>query len=982
MTNIYTIPAGCSFVDALAEGLMDMAGDDPLALARMHVLLPTRRACRTLRESFLRITNGKPLLLPRMNPIGDIDEEELSLTLSGAEEELSLPPSIHPMQRLFLMTRLINKLGHARGLEQDLALATALARLMDQIYTEDLDLADLPKAIDRDDFAEHWQISIDFLKILSEHWPLILAERGVIDAADRRNRLIKQLCSTWQKNPPAYPVIAAGTTGTIPATRMLLEEIKNLPKGYIVLPGLEQTMDAESWKSLDDTHPQKTLKTLLTKLDTDRHDVKLWSGCADLSDKSFMQALTSEIMRPAETTQDWQTIKDRLPDISSVTLPITRYDCANPQEEALTIAIALRAVLEDKNDAKTAALITPDRKLARRVVMACRRWNIDIDDSGGQALSDTTVGTYLRLCLQALCNDMKPVALMDFCKHTLCSPPKYGEWRGDIRALDKYIMRGPAFEDGFKIYRSKIDALKKENRKTESFEHTLSFVENGFAPLLNLKAGKKIASFTEWSEAHIAVCENFCKPDILWAGTDGEGAATLFSDLRDNCADLPDMNARDYFLLIERIMKGITIRPAYGLHPRLSILGQLEARLVHADVMILGGLNEGTWPGDPGVDPWMSRPMRNLYGLPPIERSIGLSAHDFAQGLGASEIILTRSTRVDGTPTVPSRWLQRMDTVLEATGLVLKQGDHLSLARTMDLSDEYKPIERPAPRPPVDVRPRALSATRIETWMNDPYGIYARYILNLKPLDNLEKPLDAAMRGDIIHKALYKFTDRNRNDLPLDAQDRLIRIMREELENAGIASDIRAFWEPRLLKTASWIIECEDEWRTDMKPGLLEATGSMTLNGPAGEFTLSARADRIDFSGDGRNAAIIDYKSGGSFSIKGMVNGKHPQLPLEAIILENAGFNGKTANVTHLAYWIVNGGGDGGDIRLLQKPADVANAKDNARQGLQDLIDTFDKEETPYYSLPNAEREPAYNDYKHLARVSEWKALDDQEDAA
>lgn len=980
MTNLYTIPAGCSFVDALARGLMNMAGDDPLSLAKMQVLLPTRRACRTLREAFLRITNGKPLLLPRMNPIGDIDEEELSLALTGAEEELSLPPSINPMQRLFLMTRLIKNLGHSRSLEQDLALASALARLMDQIYTENLKLSDLPKAVDREDFAEHWQISIDFLKILSNHWPLILAERGVIDAADRRSRLINKLCDHWSANPPPHPVIAAGSTGTIPATARLLKTIANLPNGSVILPGLDQIMDEASWKEIDDTHSQRTLKTLLKKLETDREAVKLWPACTDLSDTEMMQSLTSEIMRPSETTQEWQMIRDRI--TISGNLPLTRYDCANPQEEALVIAIALRAVLEDKDQAKTAALITPDRKLARRVAMACRRWNIDIDDSGGQPLSDTGVGTYLRLCLQALTDDMKPVALMDFCKHTLCNPSKYDEWRGDIRAIDKGVMRGPAFEGGFKTYAKKIAALKEDNKKKDSFERTLSFIENNFAPLMELKQKKSGASFAQWSEAHIKVCQNFCPPEILWSGEDGEEAAMLLSDLRDNASDLPDMAAYDYLQLIERLMKSLVVRPAYGLHPRLSILGQLEARLVQADVVILGGLNEGTWPGDPGVDPWMSRPMRKRYDLPPLERSIGLSAHDFTQGLGAKEIILTRSTRVDGTPTVPSRWLQRMDTVLEACGIKLKQGDYLSHARTMDMSDDYNPVARPAPRPPVESRPRGLSATRIETWMNDPYSIYARAILKLRKLDDLEKPLDAAMRGDIIHKALYRFIDQNKNALPPDAQNTLIRIMREELDKVGVASDIRAFWEPRLSKTAAWIIDAENEWREYMTPGPLEAKGSMTFNGPAGVFTLTAQADRIDFSGDGTDAAIVDYKSGGTYSNKGMINGKHPQLPLEAIILESEGFNGKTAHVSRLAYWIVNGSGDGGKIQTLEKPDEIKAAKENARQGLQDLIDAFDCEETPYYSLPRADREPAYNDYKHLARVLEWKALDDQEDTA
>lgn len=967
---------------------MEEAGEnDPLALARMQILLPTRRACRSLREAFLRLHEGKPLLLPRMRPIGDIDEEELNFYIEENENTLSLPPSCPPMRRKFMLARLIAAQGHGRNIEQDLMLADALGHLMDQVYTENLDLGDLPKLVDNQDFAAHWQVSLNFLSLLSVHWPKILKEEGLMDAADRRNRLIHGLAAHWQKNPPATRIIAAGSTGSIPATAELLKTVAGLPNGCVVLPGLDQSLDETSWQKMDDTHPQATLKHLVEKVfEVDRQkDVQIWpSAQKEQEERQDIRRFVSEIMRPAETSQEWQTLSSRLSaDVSAI--KIERYDCANSQEEALVIALALRRTLEEKK--KRGALVTPDRKLARRVATICHRWGIEIDDSGGETLGTTRVGTFLRLCLHAVCNQMKPVTLLSFCKHALCLPQNYKDWRSDIRRLDATIMRGPAFEGGMDAYDKRLKIWCEEHDGT-GLGIPLAFLNQAFTPLLELAQKNIPVSAEEWCETHLKVCETFCRADILWTGQDGEEAALFFSRLQEEAQLLPPLTAQDYLLLIEQTMQGVTVRPAYGLHPRLMILGQLEARLVEADVMILSGLNESTWPPQPATDPWMSRPMRKKFGLPPLERSIGLSAHDFAQSLCAQHVILTRSERVDGTPTVPSRWLQRMDTVLQALDMnpnMFKEGPLLGIACHMDKADEVRSLERPCPTPPVSARPRELYATRIETWISDPYGIYARHILKLKKLPPLEQPLDAALRGTLIHTVLDRFVAEHPKDLRPGLEEDFIRIAREEMDELALEADIRTLWEPRIEKIAHWLIQKENKWREYYLPAGREIRGSMSFEGPAGTFTLSAIADRIDLSRDGTEAALIDYKSGGTFSQTGMVNGKYPQLPLEALILEAGGFSDlKPVNAAILSYWIVNGRGEGGKETTLQDPAKASVAKENARHGLQALIDAFDDPQTPYYSLPRPDRAPRFNDYEHLARVKEWTALDEneQEDAA
>ncbi len=978
LPRLFNIPAGFSFADVLAKGLLGDAGDDPMEMARMQVLLPTRRACRTLREAFLR-WNDSPILLPKLNPIGDVDEDEMVFSMVGEPDELSLPPACPPLRRKFLLAKEIAEQGRGRNIEQNLALADALGRLMDQIHTENLDMKDLPHIVDKAEFANHWQISLDFLTILSERWPRILKERGLIDAADRRNKLLNALADHWEKTRPTHKIIAAGSTGSIPATARLLNVIARLPNGCVVLPGLDQAMEEESWNHLDDTHPQKTLHHLLGDVfGVERKDVTIWPAI-DKTDysKKDRRAFAREIMRPSQTVEAWQDLKKTAP-FAEQAFPIERYDCAHPQEEALVIALAMRQTLETKG--QRAALVTPDRKLAARVAATCRRWGIEIDDSGGMTLGHTPAGVYIRLAAEAAAYQIKPVALLDFCKHALCQPPMAEHWRSHIRAFDRNLCRGPAFEGGGAAYKRKLNEYEDRKGPQRYLADTISKIETGFAPLLSL-AEQKIP-LRAWIDAHLRVCEFFCDPGFLWRGQEGESASVLFSTLTEEADILPPLALEDYLQIITEAMNGITVRPSFGLHPRLMILGQLEARLVEADVMILGGLNEGTWPPKISPDPWMSRPMRKRFGLPPHERGIGLSAHDFAQSLCADKVILTRSLRVDGAPGIPSRWLQRMDTVLKASGATLANGSLLRYAQVMDQADTVTPFRRPEPRPPVSARPRKLSVTKIDQWISDPYGIYARYILDLKKLDPLEQPLDARTRGNILHKALENFVKAHPGDLPENVADTFVSFARAEMDRAMIEPHIRILWEPRIARAAAWMAAQETDWREGWKCAAQEIEGQKTFTAKGGDFTLTTKVDRIDCSKDGQEAAIIDYKSGGTFSKTGMQDGRHTQLPLEAVILEEGGFkNLKPAPVTALSYWVVNGGGeDGGKETILSAEKEITAAKTNARAGLCDLIDVFDDEQTPYYSLPRSDRRPRFNDYEHLARVKEWTSLDDQEE--
>ncbi len=984
--EIYNIPAGIPFAKALAAELLRRNEGAPEALADIRLFLPSRRACRTMREAFLYLSGGKPLMLPRMLSLGDVDEEELSLSIAGqadAESALELPPAISPLRRQILLAKTIQALpGFAQNFDHALGLATALGRLMDQIHTEGLDLEDLHRLVP-EDFAEHWQITIDFLKILSRHWPDILKEHGMIDGSQRRDMLLRALAGHWQTHPPPYPVIAAGSTGSIPATALLLSAIAELPQGCVILPSYDADLDAESWDALEEHHPQYGFRQLLERMQVARTDIRLWPH-EDHDTGAARRVLAREIMRPAATTLEWQKLGTAPQTRTRLARALKDMDiisCAHQREEAQVIAVLMRGALEEPG--RTATLITPDRNLARRVASACARWGIAVDDSAGKSLAQTTLGSFIRLSLEVFLTRVGPISLLALLKHPLCRLGLRPEEKAQSVSDLDYALRGSKPGPGLEGIKTRLQAQKhpeKHGKILQDLEPILNRFTFGSKP-------ENPAQFKSIVKGHLQLLELLSTHfdtnsfDTLWSGEEGEAASGFFSEILDHAALMPDMNLPTYTAVLEHMMQSITIRPAYGTHPRLQILGQIEARLVESDIIIMAGLNEGTWPPEAGHDPWMSRPMRRDFGLPLPERSTGLAAHDFVQGLCAPRVIITRAKRAGNAPSVPSRWLQRLETVLEAAQVAhdpLYASPAASWAAQMDEALRPVPALRPAPSPPVSLRPRKLSATRIETWLKDPYSIYARYILNLKKLDPLEKPIDAAALGTLMHEILERFVKAHPVDIPGDAPEILRNIAAGVLKESGESQESWNFWWPRFEQVIPAYLTHEKTWRQDHSFLQGESYGESALSAPAGNFTVSAIADRIDTGTDG--LAVIDYKTGGNFTQKGLTNGAQPQLPIEALILSEGGFAGiKRSSVSYIGYWSLKGGTQ--PFKTVEKQGDITGIIEHTRAGLGTLITVFDDPQTPYIALPRPDNIPAYNDYEHLSRVKEWSVLSDSDEA-
>ena len=986
--TIYSIPATESFAYSLAEFSEALAKTNRIPLSSIKIYLPTRRGIRTLQEAFLNLSNGKPRLLPIMQSIGDASLEEASFANIS---QTDFPPAIDPMRRQLILAQLLEKAWpHEYNYQQALIIAAELGTLIDQIHTEDLDPANLENLIEIDDFAEHWEITTAFLQlILNELWPKYLASEAMIDPGLHRKLRINALTDYYKNNPSNNPVIVAGSTGSIPATRSFIKTVASLDNGLAILPALDTVMDDKSWHDIEEGHPQYLLKILLKFCNVNRENVQ--NIKTEKSDDARLK-LAAEMMRPAESTHEWQALSD--PDAAGYIINglngITVCEADNDHQEATTIALSMLEIAADPEKLKTATLITPDRYLAMRVQSILRQWGIDIDDSGGTTLTNTTIGQFCISCLNSLQdNQVQPVAFLTCMKNSYAGDGHIANFRNTIRTVEKAIFRSVRPHGNF------LDISKLN----ESYQTFFTVMHDLFGSLNDVQKGKH--NLIKLVTAHLKVMENIALTndksgaERLWSGDDGEALAQFFTSLQAHADVTPDITLKEYSEIIKSFISKQTFNKPYGTHPRLSILGQIEARMVHADRVILSGLNEGIWPPDTGFDTWMSRPMRLKFGLPSLEQKTTLAAHDFMTAFCAPEVFITRSKKTGGQPTLPSRWLDRLRTVLLAAAIPLDNWPHARgliythWAKTLIEVKDYKPITRPDPTPVLERRPCNFSVTEIEKWMRDPYWIYAKKILKLRKLDPVDMEVGAADRGTLIHNTMEKFTKTfpNRN-LPDNALEKLLHIGKQEFNSHALDPEIHGFWWPRFTKAANWFINHEAEWRLQTSAIVSESEGSLTCMVKGSLYTLKGKADRIESRLD-NTYAIIDYKTGSAPSSKDVNSGISSQLALETMILEDFGFSSisyRPDTEKSLYYWSLSGTGDGGLCKLAQgeKGSDTSQLIAEARSGLQSLFESFHNSTTPFLGSPDPSRtiKFEYNDYAHLERISEWSIAAEDGEAA
>lgn len=953
--RIYALPLGVDFSRNFVSGLLErLKGQPPEALARAVIYVNTRRSARNI-EAILSETGA--CLLPDIRVVTDL----------AKDQTLDLPRAIPPLRRRLIIARLV-----AAYLEQqpDVApqsaifdLADSLGTLLDSFQGEGIAMAAL-QDIEVGGQSEHWERSKQFLAILDDYWNNHRPENAP-DTEERQRAAAKGYAAIWAVSPPDYPVIIAGSTGSRGATAVFMKAVANLPQGAVVLPGYDYDLPENTWENMAPDHPQYGFGALKEAIDFPAYP-PAWHDTQP--SQPVRNQLVSLALRPAPVTDQWLSEGPKLiSHLATTCQDITLIEASSQRAEAEAIAIRLRKAA---HEGQKAALVTPDRVLARRVSSVLHRWDITPDDSAGRPLPLTPPGVFLRRVITLAGVPLTPQGLLALLKHPLCG--------GDGQARTKHLQMTRSLE--METLRGGAPfvnwAALQHWGGRQGAEH-VNWITNLRDTLQPLAKAGAVMPLMDWLLLHQSVAQNLSTgfgTAQLWEKDAGQAALSTFVTLEDEAAYGGDILAVQYRALFQSELNRREVREeAFLPHPNIAILGTLEARVQSADLVILGGLNEGIWPSSPPPDPWLSRDMRRQIGLQLPERQTGLSAHDFQQAIAANEVVLSRAIRDGEAPTVASRWLIRLLNLLDGledegkAALVDMRGrgkELLAYSVALNRPEAtVKPASRPAPSPPITTRPDRLSVTRIETLIRDPYAIYADKVLKLRALDPPGKEADARERGNALHNVMEAFLKETLDGLPDNAEEIFLAIATRVLEAEVPWPSTQRFWLARLKKITPWFIAGEHVRRTRAQPLAQERKGERTMTSG---FTLSAKADRIDMLASG-SFAIYDYKSGG-IPTKKQIENFAVQLPLEGAIAQAGGFDDLAkAKIAHLE--LIGLGSGGKEYSLGLDDAAIAGVWAN----LITLIAAYSQETLGYTARSRPEHITYASDYDHLSRFGEWQ---------
>jgi ATP-dependent helicase/nuclease subunit B len=985
--EVYSIAAHRGFADALVAGLWPRYREPHLGLARLTLLLPSRRTVRRVTEAFVRLAgeHGEAgMLLPRMVPVGDLDlDEALGPLLDPLSTGATIPPAADPMRRWLRLSAILHEVrGDLAGPGASrLRQAFEMGRAMDRLLAEGIAPGDLlaePIVGIVGELAGHWRESIGtFLRVVA-HWQRELSVRGELDAPTRRNLLFDQAARVWREVPPSHPVVAAGVTGASPALARLLRVVSELPRGAVVLPDLDLSLSAGVWDGLGNagmpaepggppfgrndavTHPQYHLKLLLNRMGIARGEVQPWHRSGPAAAPPERSKAISNLFLPPAGSAKWVDLPARARRLSGVRV----MQSAHPGAEAQAIAVLIREALEQPE--RRIALITPDRGLASRVAALLRRWDIAADDSAGQPLAQSAAGRLLLLLAELIAQDFAPVPLIAALTHPLVRQGEQrARWLENARRLD-LALRGPRPGPGLAPLRALAQAAKLAPWWDEA--------EALLAPLVLAADEADLADLVDC----LAVTGEALCGEELWANADGRALAGLVEELRTAASDAAFRIApRELHAVLRDAMDRIAVRPPWGGHPRVAIYGLLEARMSRADLVICGGLIEGVWPGSAAPDPLVPPAVLRALGVPGADFRIGLAAHDLAAALGAPEVVLSYALRSDGAPAVPSRFVLRVKALLGEMADRHDETQAPRLAALLDHAERAAPYPRPRPMPDAEQRKVDVSVTALDRLRSDPFQFYASAILRLRRLDPLDDEPSAAWKGTAVHDILDRWHKAG------EPPDGLHAIADQVLDTMSAHPLTRSLWRPRLLAGLDWIAAEILRQRGEGRRVLTtEIKGEMLMRG----VRVHGRADRIDQFADG-TLAVVDYKTGQPPSWQQVDQGYALQLGLVAMIAEAGGFAGVEGQAARFEYWSLGRDdkrkGETAGFGYVRTPIlEGAKKKGIAAEDflpqtqdyLDDALNRWILGSDPFTARLNPDLS-VYTDYDQLMRLDEWLPL-------
>lgn len=968
--RVFMLPPGCDFAKEFTKGLISrFASILPEESAKSEIYLNTGRVRTGIIKTF---TAQGAYLLPQLRLVSELANDLRFFDISPQT------PTLKRRLELFqAVSKLLENDERFAAKTSAFDLADSLAVLMDEMHSEGVSPDEL-RELDVSQHSAHWAQSLKFIDIISQFWK----RTDVPDKQTRQRLVVEKLVTEWQKTPPFYPIIVAGSTGSRGATRLLMETVAKLPQGAVVLPCFDEHLPPEVWSekngaSMSEDHPQFRFKTFLDSLNIQPSNVLPWRP--EAATNYNRNQLVSLALRPAPVTEQWLTEGPNLENVDVATNNIDLIEAPHPRAEANAVAYRLRMAAEY---GIKASFVTPDQKLARQVKAALSRWNIQAQDGIKWPLNKTNPGKLLLLVSVMIGGHPDNVTLISLLRQSMVhTANQRSEHNKCVDILEQNIRRNKLNLD----LTSLINHLSLTNKNnqfivqwccwlTEILQELVidestclsSMVTNHFRIANNLIAGS---------------CPNDQQPDDLWNTLGGTEILNLIREMQREGETSGILDTHSYQHLFASLMaQNSVVRSSSNEFMGIAIWDTLDARMQSPDLIIAGGLNEGIWPTTAPVDPWLNRDLRRQANLLMPERLTGLLAHDFQQAISVENVILSRSVRHANEPAVPSRWLIRLTTLLEGLGdngrLALQamrnRGNQtLKLAQAMERPrKQIARALRPNPKPPVAARPVKLSVTNIKTLLTDPYEIYARHILNLTEIDPLKPANYAATRGIIIHQILKNFIETTLAEPNKCTAEELMRQANSIVHKFPVATYLKRLWITHLAGISDAFIEQEIKRRKTGKPIALEERGEITL--PELNFKLTVIADRIDNQIDG-SLSLYDYKTG---ILPGPteIGRRDKQIPLTAKVLNLGGFKKIPAAEIQTATYI------GVGKNFSMKSVNINIIEQNWNDFLKLLV-YYQQPENGYLSRLNKYQYQYGQAYDHLARYGEWDETDQQKSA-
>lgn len=934
MPQIFTVPAGYSIATLAAQHFMaSVARAD---WSRTVMLVPNRRSCQVMRQALLAELKVEAALLPCILPLAEVGNELITLIGSAALELLdSIPPAMDVAQHRYLLASYVEAFERGRmggsTLEHTLALTDSLLELQERAARHGITLTQQNiRPLLHADFAEHWKQSLEFLAILTDHWPAIEEESGFTTTAAREVRLMEALATHWQQSPADYPVFAIGSSASQPATATLLTTIAELPQGAVILPGIDPSIALEDWHAVTAGHPLFHLKQFLDRWPLMPAQI---TALAPATPNLWLEALA-----PAEIIPHWRT------------RPMPRHEalhlipCAHAEEEARVISLLLRERLEEQG--AQIALITPDEGLMTRVAKQMQRYGIRIDRMSSGTLANTETGSLWANLTSCLSAPESPMLLRQLLHHPLL-------------AFAPELLAG--LEAGWHgINRTRCGQLPRHAAALASHLQYASL--KNFVQQLADAAGKEQPA-SAWVQ-HVTTLLS-----LINTSQNGEGAEAVEAELgRISYADrFGPLSAHSFRALItERLA---TPRRDIGLrtHPRIHLLTPVEARLQHFDRVILANMQDSIWPGLSPANPWLNLAAEKALGLPTPEEKISLMAHDVLMLGSGRDVFLTYPKRAGGSPVSRSRFIERIVTLLAAHGINEKAitSEHYVRWAAMRHVADYAPEPAAMPKPAREQRPRRLKVTSIEKLFTDPYAIYAEYVLGLAALKDIDATPEPSDFGNLAHKAAERLAKHWDEKGQSATQAELEAIAQTSLRELSERPNIDIFWRRRLVDGLRFIDTEEAKRRAQLTSVTCEDTIEGAIALADGEsLTLHGRIDRVEYAASGTR--IIDHKTGDIASEKDIRSGKAPQLLAYALLMrlhEEA--------VETVEYWALPKRGEIGEVRSVQPDAEeMAALKANLCAAFEQMLDAnIPLLAKPFIGTPD---QKLGTDYDGISRYDEW----------